>query len=1158
MSTMKTTFTILAVAAVARLAVAIPQAPHDAAHFVSCVDCHTPYAGLNDPAKSVGTTQAGSTSTTVVDATKAWLADEWEGGVVTFTSGANLGEFRTIKSNTATSLLWELPLPAALADGDGYQIGKTTYADIETKCKSCHNPAGMASAKWSVGQHQTPGNTIGCGKCHDPHALPDNIGPKALVRKAIRFAAAPGGTLAVTFPSGGANDYVVGAPSYNGVCEVCHTKTKYFRNDGSVDQTHNVGAACTTCHKHHEGFGGAALDSGHMDKNALPFNDWNDAVPPVVPQACGRCHSSPGFRDWIGADGTTPWVLDAPNFPIGTVIDCAACHNPQADALDQIKFVSGLNPTGLTKKTALCGACHQGRESTISVSKKFAAVAETAVTAGTATTLTATATWTVNGWKDYYVLFTLGANTGVYRKISANTANTVTWLTALPAAVTAGEKFVVLNSIATGTKPVDTANTGSFTNSHYLAAAATLFGTEAKVAYEYANATSANTAAKQANVANPPGAPMYSGRNTHGVTMGDCTSCHNKHSLAVEVQKCGKCHFNEEGAPVTTLEELEDGRQFGFNGDIDGDGIEEGIKTEIFGTATGAFPNGLMNVLKATIFKYAATMLVTGTPAVAKPICYNMSKYPYWFNTTNTDGTCDAMPTNFTTFTPRLLKAAFNYNLFMHEPGAWAHNPKYVIQVVFDTIKDLNTGLGANAVTTPSPMKRSFFGHFDATANPFRFRDSGGAMNYPCLRCHGGQKGLEAFLGSTDPLNQAAPEFQNGVAPVMGQECTACHTPAPGDTDMKRLRDISATAVGGVRFPGHWAGGTLGTYTYVKMVESDFADKKDMICTTCHNGRDINKAGLDQYLAGVFNGIQIPGQPYSGTASIIANGANIRVTGLPLYNVVSTNNWLYTTSCQAVGKFLTLSGTTSYNGNWAITACGNGTADLAVPYVADETASWSAFAAGTKNFHDIQGAANVFGSDGKIGYEFDGKTYAAKAQHHGATASCIECHSPIKSKHTMEVAEAANDGACAACHTDPTYTAYRDSARPADYDSDPATVTLADELATYAKRLGVTLHDYTYSRTGRNLCLRLPPVGTGGFYLALAANTTGLCTTADVTPTATAYGSYHDPAMVKAAFNFYMWNNDPGAWAHNFDYVAQLLFDSIESLGGDTTGLTRP
>jgi hypothetical protein len=45
---------------------------------------------------------------------------------------------------------------------------------------------------------------------------------------------------------------------------------------------------------------------------------------------------------------------------------------------------------------------------------------------------------------------------------------------------------------------------------------------------------------------------------------------------------------------------------------------------------------------------------------------------------------------------------------------------------------------------------------------------------------------------------------------------------------------------------------------------------------------------------------------------------------------------------------------------------------------------------------------------------------------------------------------------------------------------------------------------------------------------------------------------------MKASFNYQLSRKEPGAWAHNFDYMVQLLYDGIADLGGNTTTLTRP
>src|SRR4029079_10893239 len=67
--------------------------------------------------------------------------------------------------------------------------------------------------------------------------------------------------------------------------------------------------------------------SAHADGTAPAFNNWNDTG--QVPTTCARCHSSEGFVDYIGGDGSAPGVVDKPA-PPGSVIRCVTRHNPHA------------------------------------------------------------------------------------------------------------------------------------------------------------------------------------------------------------------------------------------------------------------------------------------------------------------------------------------------------------------------------------------------------------------------------------------------------------------------------------------------------------------------------------------------------------------------------------------------------------------------------------------------------------------------------------------------------------------------------------------------------------------------------------------------------------------------------------------------------------
>jgi len=105
--------------------------------------------------------------------------------------------------------------------------------------------------------------------------------------------------------------------------------------------------------------------------------------------------------------------------------------------------------------------------------------------------------------------------------------------------------------------------------------------------------------------------------------------------------------------------------------DYDGDGDnKEGIAGEI---------DTLRIALLVAIKNYAVTIVGT-------PITYENNN-PYFFTDTGE---------RYATFTPRLLKAAYNYQYCLKDPGAFAHNGKYIIQVLYDSLENLGadvTGL---------------------------------------------------------------------------------------------------------------------------------------------------------------------------------------------------------------------------------------------------------------------------------------------------------------------------------------------------------------------------------------------------------------------------------------------------------------------------------
>jgi len=205
-----------------------------------------------------------------------------------------------------------------------------------------------------------------------------------------------------------------------------------------------------------------------------------------------------------------------------------------------------------------------------------------------------------------------------------------------------------------------------FRNVHYFAAGATLFGTQAKGMYEFEG-------------------KEYNGRNMHVPGFDTCKGCHDAHALNVKVDGCKACHTQ-----VQSEEDLVKIRM--TPGDFDGDGDEtEGMAGEI---------QTMTEKLFAAIQAYA-------TKAGAA-IAYDPASYPYFFNDTNGNGSVDPDEANadnaFAAWTPKLLRAAYNYQYVQKDPGAFAHNGQYVLQVLYDTLQAVGgdmTGLVRPEVKAP-------------------------------------------------------------------------------------------------------------------------------------------------------------------------------------------------------------------------------------------------------------------------------------------------------------------------------------------------------------------------------------------------------------------------------------------------------------------------
>lgn len=192
----------------------------------------------------------------------------------------------------------------------------------------------------------------------------------------------------------------------------------------------------------------------------------------------------------------------------------------------------------------------------------------------------------------------------------------------------------------------------NFIHVHFYGAGATIYGTEAKVGYEYDGKN-------------------YAGRFSHMPNVSTCTGCHQPHGGEVKIDRCGGCHDG-----VKTVADLPNIRM-STRGDFDGNGKEEGLGREIA---------GLQAQLYAAIQTYAKNV-------GAVPIGFTEAAYPHWFADKNGNGRIDpeeVSPANkYPAYTPRLLQAVYNYTYSVRDPGGAYHNGRYVLELLYDSLDSL-------------------------------------------------------------------------------------------------------------------------------------------------------------------------------------------------------------------------------------------------------------------------------------------------------------------------------------------------------------------------------------------------------------------------------------------------------------------------------------
>jgi len=492
------------------------------------------------------------------------------------------------------------------------------------------------------------------------------------------------------------------------------------------------------------------------------------------------------------------------------------------------------------------------------------------------------------------------------------------------------------------------------------------------------------------------------------------------------------------------IKDPKDIRFYGSFFDYDGDGdMTEGIFYEI---------EALKEKLYAAIQAYGNQ--------IGSPIVYDAHAHPYFFNDINGNGVADSNEANFGNryaFTARLLRASYNYQVSQKDPNAFAHGGKYIIQLLYDSIEDLNSML-TNPVNMAG-MHRTDEGHFDGSAEAWRHWDEDGEVSSSCAKCHSAE-GLPYFLENGENVTA---EIANGLL------CTTCHTSPP------LMRTVSS-----VTFPSG--------------ISKDLGDSSN-ICLNCHQGQ-ASKFAADNAIAAS------PG-PYT---------------------------------------FI--------------------------------------------NIHYYATGAVLFGTDVKGGYEFEGKSYVGQklfANHNERFDTCVECHMGTKSTRKDEarmdrdssniyrnVADISdhnvlkpNPEDCVYCHgqdvsqpnrgADPSmfkFSGIRPASIP-DYDGDGnITESIEDEVKGLEAALLAQIQNYATNVLGAPIVYDSHEYP----YYFNDLNANGV-----VDPGEASFGNRYvsfDAALLRAAYNYQVSQKEPHGFIHNSRYIAQLLVDSIEHLGGDISAFT--
>ena len=599
----------------------------------------------------------------------------------------------------------------------------------------------------------------------------------------------------------------------------------------------------------------------------------------------------------------------------------------------------------------------------------------------------------------------------------------------------------------------------SFVNSHYLAAGATLFN---ESGYEYAGQTYDDFGYhKNVGMASP----FSSG------TAGPCVTCHMSSSephafTAVSTSTaCTNCHV---GLTDVILEDTK------HNFSLALDELRLALK------ARGIhYWNS-----HPYFFKVEVTEANKATTAVTA------NAFTNWNSVAVILGV--GLVTDSTgTGWKNVMGAAFNYNLFAHDPGAFAHNRQYALKLIQDSIDFLAdgavNGLGTSTVVADVIADKEF-----AEATPHAPAVLAAPSATVCNTCH---SKVPHFNGTNAQYYQF-PEATAFVDAV--NSCGQCHA---GGSFTANRDILSEYAVSGHAQPNnstwrgscgpcHEPGAFINAVSGAGTVTTN-ATRKVLACNACHTNVATGDIRFELVAA----------QPIDDLT--ITNTSNTIVSSLTY---------------------------TDYGSSVLCVRCHSGR-------------SSNSYAWGDQ----LTGNQLLFGShylvagpmlENKFGYEFaDGGDYDSLGSHKdidlGASGPCVSCHmgptanhtwSPVIKDQNGDVVEIVNASVCATCHITTSMT-------PAKLNADKAAFQANLEL------LRTALEDNTiyYNPT------------TASYFQDSAFTTAVTLAYLDSVLT----GPLTRLNLIGAMFNYRIMaysHQDPGAYVHNMPYALKLINDSINIL----------